>query len=63
MLVAASDGLSTLTADELAEAIEGGRREDLGSLAAELVLKTIAKARRDQDNVTAVVIEAIAPES
>ncbi len=63
ILVAASDGLNTLSAGELAEAIEAGRREDRGSLAAGLVLKTIAKARRDQDNVTAVVIEAIAPES
>ena len=63
MVVAASDGLNTLSAGELAEAIEAGRREDRGSVAAGLVLKTIAKARRDQDNVTALVIEAIAPES
>ena len=63
LLVAASDGLNTLSADELAGAIEAERRADRGSLAAGLVLKTIAKAGRDQDNVTAVVIEAIAPES
>ena len=62
-LIAASDGLDTLTTDELLETIREARRNDRKQIALALVGAVLDKGKKRQDNVTVVAMEAIAPES
>lgn len=62
LLIAASDGLDTLSRDELLATIHDGRRQREETLAAWLVRAALDKGKRRQDNVTTAVLEMIAPE-
>lgn len=63
LLIAASDGLDTLEQNELLGTIDAAREQRSESLAARLVRAVLEKGATHQDNVTVVVVEAIAPES
>ena len=62
-LIAASDGLDTLSTDELLETIRDARRNNREQLALALVGAVLDKGKKRQDNVTVVTMERIAPES
>jgi hypothetical protein len=56
-LVLSSDGLETLSDDEIAEVLREGAADDPESLAARLLAAVEARNRKGQDNTTVVIVE------